>query len=203
MTLAWIMSAILFSIANTISPGPNNTLLTTTGANHGFVRALPHVAGTGVGIGLIFLALAIFGGEVLEHETFRNILKWTGIAYLAWLAWKIGSSKPLISGDHSDTSARPLTFTKAVMFQAVNPKVWLGGVGGILAYGAPSNGWSALAMGLAFSILFATISMPSAAVWAAIGKTIGHFLNSEKKLRLFNIAMALLLLVSLVPLFFI
>jgi threonine/homoserine/homoserine lactone efflux protein len=57
-------------------------LLTTTGANHGWPRALPHVLGTGVGICLIFLGLALFGGQVLQNAAFRSVLKWGGVAYL-------------------------------------------------------------------------------------------------------------------------
>lgn len=69
MTLSWILSVVLFTIAPSGSPGPNNMLLTTTGTNHGFSRSLPHVFGTRLGICLIFLGIAAFGSQLLQNET--------------------------------------------------------------------------------------------------------------------------------------
>lgn len=199
MTLGWILSVIFFSVASSGSPGPNNMLLTTTGANYGFVRSLPHVLGTGVGICLILLALGMFGSQLLENETFRNVLKWGGVAYLVWLAFKIATSRPTAASKGDEDSARPLTFMQAVLFQALNPKVWLAGASGILTYGAVAEGWSALAMSVAFALLFASISMPCGASWALIGTSARHALRSDRALRTFNVAMAVLLLASLVP----
>ncbi|CAN7329663.1 LysE family translocator [Rhizobium sp. LjRoot258] len=123
---------VLFAIASSGSPGPNNMLLTTTGANYGFARSLPHVFGTGVGICIIFLGLGVFGSQLLENETFRNVLKWGGVVYLAWLALKIATSRPDAASQGDADSAQPLTFIQALFFQALNPKVWLGGASGIL-----------------------------------------------------------------------
>src|SRR5260221_13469466 len=116
MTPSWMLSVILFAIASSGSPGPNNMLLTATGANHGFARSLPHVFGTGVGICLIFLGLGMFGSQLLENETFRNVLKGGGVAYLAWLAFKIATSRPKSASKEDAGGARPLTFIQAVLF---------------------------------------------------------------------------------------
>ncbi|WP_231698926.1 LysE family translocator [Sinorhizobium fredii] len=172
-------------------------LLTTTGANHGFARAMPHVFGTGVGICLILVGLGLFGSQLLENGTFRGILKWGGMAYLIWLAYRIGTSRPKAESD--DESAKPLGFLQAILFQALNPKVWLGGASGIVAYGAVAGEWTSLSMSLSFAILFSLISMPCGAVWALIGASARHLLRSERALRLFDVTMVLLLLASLVP----
>jgi threonine/homoserine/homoserine lactone efflux protein len=190
---------MFFSIASSGSPGPNNMLLATTGANNGFVRALPHVFGTGVGICLILTGLAVFGSRLLENETFRSVLKWGGVAYLAWLAFKIATSRPKVSLEGDAERARPLTFLQAVLFQALNPKVWLGGASGILTYGTAPDARTALTMGIAFAVVFALVSMPCGAAWAQIGASARYLLRSDHALRLFNVTMALLLLVSLVP----
>ncbi|MCB5173918.1 LysE family translocator [Microvirga lenta] len=184
-------------MASSGSPGPNNMLLTTTGANHGFSRALPHILGTGVGIGAILLGLSLFGSQLLENDTFRNVLKWGGVTYLAYLAFKIATSRPKAASETE--GARPLNFIQAVLFQALNPKVWLGGASGIVAFGAASEEWNALMMSMAFTVLFAVLSMPCGAVWALIGSSARHFLRSDRALRAFNVTMALLLLASLIP----
>ncbi|MDZ4078422.1 MULTISPECIES: hypothetical protein [Hydrocarboniphaga] len=55
MTVAAFASLILFSFAMSITPGPNNLLLTTSGLTYGFRRTLPAMAGTLVGIAALFL----------------------------------------------------------------------------------------------------------------------------------------------------
>jgi threonine/homoserine/homoserine lactone efflux protein len=174
-------------------------VLTTTGANYGFARSLPHVFGTGVGICLIFLGLGVFGSQLLQNETFRNALKWGGVLYLAWLAFKISTSRLEVSLRGEALSAQPLNFIQAGFFQALNLKVWLGGASGILTYGSVSEGWSALAMSVAFAVVFATVSMPCGASWSLVGSSTRYLLRSTRSLRMFNIAMAILLLASLVP----
>ena len=198
MTASWILSVIFFAVASSGSPGPNNMLLTATGASYGFSRSLPHILGTGVGICLIFLGLAFFGSQLLQNESFRNVLKWAGVLYLAWLVVKIATGRPQVSAS-AKTSGRPLNFVQAVFFQALNPKVWLGGASGILSYAAVSNGWSALEMSVAFAIIFATVSMPCGASWALMGASARYVLRSTRALRIFNVVMALLLLASLIP----
>jgi threonine/homoserine/homoserine lactone efflux protein len=199
MTVNWILSVVLFTIASSGSPGPNNMLLTTTGVNHGFARSLPHVFGTGVGICLILLGLAAFGSQLLQNETFRDVLKWGGVLYLAWLALKIATSRPNVSSEENRDIAKPLSLVQAILFQALNPKVWLGGASGILSFGSSSEGWSALAMSCAFALMFAVISMPCGAIWALLGSSARYLLRSPRSLQIFNIAMAVLLLASLVP----
>ncbi len=199
MTITWLLSAALFSAVSSGSPGPNNMLLTTTGANHGFARALPHILGTGFGICIVMVGLAVFGSGLMANTTFRTTLKWAGIAYLVWLAWKIATARPKTLDDGTVTAAPPLTFPQAVLFQAANPKVWIGGISGIAAFGSALNGASALVMGVTFSVLFSLIAMPCGAIWAATGGAVGRLLRSETSLRRFNLVMALLLLVSLIP----
>jgi threonine/homoserine/homoserine lactone efflux protein len=47
--------------------------------------------------------------------------------------------------------------------------------------------------------VFACINLPSVSVWAWMGVQVKRFLGTGARLRAFNIAMALLLVASLVP----
>src|SRR6185369_7425966 len=38
-----------YSFVMSVTPGPNNVLLTTSGANFGYRRTLPHIVGIGIG----------------------------------------------------------------------------------------------------------------------------------------------------------
>ena len=45
MNSEWVIlgPAALYMMSMTLTPGPNNVMLTATGANYGFRRTLPHM----------------------------------------------------------------------------------------------------------------------------------------------------------------
>ena len=53
MDWAWIMAASGFAFAMAGTPGPNNTMVTASGANYGFRRTLPVAIGMSIGVAVI------------------------------------------------------------------------------------------------------------------------------------------------------
>ncbi|MDP1642869.1 MAG: LysE family translocator [Phenylobacterium sp.] len=184
----------LFAFASSITPGPNNAMLMTSGANYGFARTLPHLAGVVLGFTILLLAVGFgLGGLFSAHPTAHTALKALGAAYLLWLAWKIAGAEGM--GERA-ASARPFTFLQAAGFQWVNPKAWTMAVGVAAAY-VPQQG-GVLDMLIAGLVVFA-ISIPCAAAWAGSGVALRRLLEEPSALRLFNWTMAALLLASLAP----
>ncbi|MGQ3018095.1 LysE family translocator [Phenylobacterium sp.] len=184
----------LFAFASSITPGPNNAMLMASGANYGFARTLPHLAG--VVLGFTFLLLAVgfgLGGLFATFPAAHTLLKGLGAVYLVWLAWKIATAGAMGEGA---SVGRPLTFLQAAGFQWVNPKAWTMAVGVAAAY-VPRQG-GALDMLVAGLVVFA-ISIPCAAAWAGSGVALRRILERPSALRLFNWSMAALLLASLAP----
>jgi len=70
-------------------------------------------------------------------------------------------------------------------------------IGAIATY-APADGGT-LAV-ITSAVLYAVVNAPSVAVWAAFGTTPRRWLTDRRHLRIFNIAMAVLLVMSLYPL---
>jgi threonine/homoserine/homoserine lactone efflux protein len=126
------------------------------------------------------------------------VLKWVGVAYLLYLAWGIASADPSAKEEPGAAggAGRPLTFWQAAVFQWVNPKAWVMAVGGISAYAAiasfPLN--AVLIAGL-----FGGLGFGSSGAWVAFGQGLRRLLSNARALRAFNIAMALALVASLVP----
>lgn len=184
----------LFAFASSITPGPNNAMLMTSGANYGFARTLPHLAGVVLGFTILLLAVGFgLGGLFSAHPAAHTALKALGAAYLLWLAWKIAGAEGM--GERA-ASARPFTFLQAAGFQWVNPKAWTMAVGVAAAY-VPQQG-GVLDMLIAGLVVFA-ISIPCAAAWAGSGVALRRLLEEPSALRLFNWTMAALLLASLAP----
>ncbi len=55
MAIEWILPLAGFAWVTCITPGPNNILLTASGARFGFRRTVPHVLGISAGMGLMLM----------------------------------------------------------------------------------------------------------------------------------------------------
>jgi len=50
---------VTFALATSITPGPNNIMLTASGANFGFRRTIPHMLGVAIGFTVMVLAIGL------------------------------------------------------------------------------------------------------------------------------------------------
>ena len=194
-SLFWIPLA-LFVFVNSITPGPNNVMLTAAGANFGYRRCLPHMLGISIGAAIMVLLVGAGLGAVFERvPAAYAALRFIGAGYLVYLAWRLARS----SGP-ADTAqrGRPFTFWEAAAFQWVNPKAWIMVVGMLATYMPPN--YPAHQLVLAACVL-AIVNYPSISFWTLFGTAVGKLLHSPRALQRFNLAMAALLLLSLYPIF--
>jgi threonine/homoserine/homoserine lactone efflux protein len=49
------------------------------------------------------------------------------------------------------------------------------------------------------TLVFGAVNLPSVAAWAAFGSALRNVLREPRKVRIFNVAMAILLVASIVP----
>ncbi|MFP3544499.1 LysE family translocator [Rhizobium sp. SIMBA_035] len=194
MPLDTFAALVLFAFTTSITPGPNNMMLFTSGVNFGFRRTIPHMLGIGAGFLSLLLAVGLGLGAVLHTvPALYTALKFAGGAYLLWIAWKIGSSRSLSEGK---TSAVPMSFLSAAAFQWINPKAWVMAVTAMATYTNPDfYVVSVLIVGLAFAL----VNVPSVSTWAGFGSALRDWLSDPARLKWFNITMALLLVLSLWP----
>lgn len=196
MDWAWFLAASGFAFAMAGTPGPNNTMVTASGANYGFRRTLPVAIGMGAGVAVIIFIVAAVGGSVIAEPRVHLALKWLGIAYLLWLAWRIANAVP--AGAVPDGSVqRPFGFFEGALLQLVNPKLWVMVAGAVVTYGKGPAG--DLTVPAVFAVIFGGATLVSTVAWTGIGVGAARFLARERSLRIFNRAMALLLVLSLVP----
>lgn len=180
-----------FAFATSITPGPNNLMLLGSGANYGFTRTLPHLLGVSLGHSFLILCCGLgLAALFAAQPVLQDVLQVVASVYLVWLAWKIGSASPRpIEGT---SGGRPLTFLQAAAFQWVNPKGISMALGAITLYAGPGT-WSAMAV----AAVFCAVNLPSCTTWALLGTQVSRALKKPAHMRAFNIAMALLLLATL------
>jgi threonine/homoserine/homoserine lactone efflux protein len=193
-----LLPLIGFVLVSTFTPGPNNLMCLTSGANFGLARTIPHIAGISVGFPIMIVAVGLGLGYVFDAWPVTHvILQWLALAYMLWLAWRIvQAGRP----EAERTDARPLTVFEAAAFQLVNPKAWAIIFGATALY-TTANGNRALEIGL-IALLFGLICFPNGVVWALFGRAIAGFLQDDRRRFWFNVVMAVLLVVSVLPTMF-
>jgi threonine/homoserine/homoserine lactone efflux protein len=190
-------SIILFVIATCVTPGPNNVMLMSSGANFGMGRTMRHLAGINIGFPLMLMAVGLGAGAIFrQYPWLQDGLKVIGAVYLLYLAYRIAST-PVVNMD--DPSGKPLGFTAAALFQWVNPKAWVMAVGAVLAFTSTLGPFSVQVVLIA--LLFFLFGSPCSLIWVFFGQYLRRFLNRPSCLKAFNITMSLVLLISLIPVF--
>ncbi|HKT98457.1 MAG TPA: LysE family translocator [Paraburkholderia sp.] len=189
-------AGMLFVVVTTITPGPNNTMLLASGVNFGFRRTVPHILGISAGVVVLMLSVGFGLGEVFRHVPWLyTAMEAASGAYLLWLAWKIGTSGMI---KEKSGERRPMRFHEAIAFQWINPKAWMMVLTAATTIRLSADfGVNSVVM----AALFYVIGLPCICLWAAFGTGMRRFLDDPRRLRTFNIAMALALVASMYPLF--
>ncbi|WP_415922085.1 LysE family translocator [Tateyamaria sp. SN6-1] len=182
-----------FAFVSSITPGPNNLMLMASGANFGFRASVPHMLG--IGIGFVVMVMLVGAGLAqifTTYPTSHTVLKTVSVIYLMYLAWKIATAAPTAT---SGSTGKPMTFLQAAAFQWVNPKAWTMALTAVTVYSPGTGLW---AIGLV-ALIFGAINLPAVSSWTLLGQGMARVLTNPARLRLFNWTMAVLLLLSLVP----
>ncbi|PCH82640.1 MAG: threonine transporter RhtB [Hyphomicrobiales bacterium] len=137
-----IISMSIFALVGAISPGPVNFIATGTGANHGFVKALPYVFGATISYTLIVLfSGAGIGALITDKSNVAKMIQYAGAVYLLYLSYKISMIRPRQSdGLSSEPAVIPPGLLDGALAQGLNPKAWLvamSGVGLFVAENSP------------------------------------------------------------------
>jgi len=197
MTYEMILPLMMFALVSSITPGPNNLMLLASGANFGFRRSVPHMLGISLGFALMALLVGIGLAQVFElYPVLKLVLKVLAVVYMLYLAWKIANATApkAVSG-----AGKPFTFLQAAAFQWVNPKAWAMALTAVTVY-APNQELVVIAV---VAGVFTAVNLPSVTFWAVLGQQAQRVLTNQRRLRAFNITMAVLLIGSLYSVLFI
>ena len=203
---------LVLATAMSFSPGPNTTLASALGANHGLRRAMPFVCAVPVGWGVMLGLCALgLGALLLAVPLLIWAVKLLGVAYLLWLAARLIGFRPQFPGQSGDAApmgvASPpdVTFWQGAALQFVNIKAWLFAL-------AVVSGWIAgrSDAGLRFAIVLPVMlfyAFASNLTYAMAGSLLRDWLagpgESGRRLVWFNRLMALVLVATAVWMFFV
>jgi threonine/homoserine/homoserine lactone efflux protein len=176
---------ISYIVVMSITPGPNNLMLATSGVNFGLRRTLPHLVGISLGCGFLCLCITFSLSLIMSTiSAIRLPLAILGCLYLLWLSWKIWLAGSPVGRER----ARPMTMKAAILFQWINPKAWMMLINAAILFTAKDGSITNSALLLALS--FTVIGFPCVYVWALMGDRLRETLQIGWRLRVFNGLMA-------------
>ena len=190
-----VFAIALFAFSSGITPGPNNIMLMSSGVNFGVKASLPHLAGICIGFPCMVLAIGMGLSALFQtYPILHLVIKYVGITYLLYLAWLIAHSSSKMEGKQT---SKPLSFIQAAAFQWVNPKGWIMAVGAVATFTSIEQPLTPQVVTIAS--VFLSIAFPCAIVWLGFGVALKRLLKNQGQQKWFNITMALLLVVSIIP----
>ncbi|HEV8689694.1 MAG TPA: LysE family translocator [Ideonella sp.] len=182
-----LMPMMTYCLVMSSTPGPNNMMLTASGAHFGYRGSLPQILGINVG-GFVqtFVTCLGLGALFVAYPALHATLRFAGAAYMLYLAWQ------LTGGAVSEAQlARPVSFVQGALFQAVNPKSWIKAI--TLASVFMPTGMSTLWGALLVASIGLVIGFPCISMWALFGVAIRRLLTDARRMRVFNAIMGITL----------
>lgn len=191
-----LVGVAVFGFVTSVTPGPNNTFLLTSGMNFGWRRSIAYINGIMAGLLLMIASMYLGIGQLFKtYPLIQQILKYVGFAYILYMAYSIIRS----TFKHKHETVERTGFFKSTIFQLVNPKAWIVVIAFVAAY-IPSTAslWEAIAI----VAVFLVTTYPGALIWATFGELVSGWLSKQTTRRIFNVTAAVLLVISMVPVLF-
>lgn len=184
-----LLSMLSFSLAMSITPGPVNMIILSSGIRYGVMSTIPYVSGATVGFTLLLLFIGFgFSQFINAYPFFQSYLAIVGSLYIIYIGYKIAFSKPTLEVNKQDAPK----FYEGFLLQWINPKAWIACVSGASIFSS-REGYGPF---LTFTIIYFIVCYISLGVWAILGDKVSYFLKDHFRLRLFNIIMGLLLMIT-------
>jgi threonine/homoserine/homoserine lactone efflux protein len=195
MPLQPYLPLTLFVVVATVTPGGATTLATASGAHFGFRRSLPYMMGIAAGLASMGAAAAAgLGSVLLALPALQLGMKAAGSLYLVWLAVRIARNGSPGSGA---SLRNPAGFASGVWMLWHNPKGWAMTLGAAASFAALASG--PLRLGALLGAAFGVAALASLSLWCCAGLVFARLLHTELQWRLLNGALALLLVMSIAP----
>jgi threonine/homoserine/homoserine lactone efflux protein len=122
------------------------------------------------------------------------VLKIVGSAYLLWLAIRIGTAgaPKSVAG-----KAAPVGFLGGLLLLLVNPKGWTMALGAAASFSTIAA--DPLRLAAIMGVTFGLAAIVSLSLWCLGGTILARALSTERQWLILNVALAVLLTASIIP----
>ena len=187
--MSLLIAMISFSLAMSISPGPVNMVIVSSGASYGIRKTFSFVSGATIGFTLLLLFIGLGFYRIIDlYPFFLKYLAVAGSLFIIYMGYLLASSTSEL-----DIKKEKLpTFMQGFLLQWLNPKAWIACVAGVSLFSVPNDN----GVFLSFSLVYFIVCYLALFSWSVLGDKVTIFLNSKFRLRVFNILMGVLLIIT-------
>ena len=189
MSISFFISMLSFCIVLSISPGPVNAMIVTSGLNNGFRKTFSFISGATIGFTLLLLSIAFTYEKFLisSNNQFLLFLEIFGSLFIIYMGYKIASTSMF---DLSVKESKTLKFYEGFLLQWLNPKAWLACLAGVSMF---VNSQITLVI---FVIMYFVVCYVCLSLWGILGHKASMFFDTAFKVKVFNMSMGILLIIS-------
>lgn len=184
-----IIAMCIFSFVMSISPGPINLVIVSSGANYGFKRTMSFVSGATIGFTLLLMFVGFGFIKIIQaYPLLFDYLSLAGSVFILYIGYKIvtsSSSQIEVKNDESIPK-----FYEGFLLQWLNPKAWIAAASGISMFSSTNNHL------FAFIVIYFLICYACLSVWAILGNATTMLLKFNNGLSFFNKGMGLVLIAT-------
>src|SRR5471030_719392 len=188
---AFALTALIIEI----TPGPNMGYLAVLSLSRGWQAGVSAVTGVAIGHAVYGVAAALGVAALIDASPLLyEILRWTGVAYMLWLAWETWFSdtetSPDVATSDSHSHAR-VAFQRGLITNLLNPKAAIFFITVVPNFVRPDS--SVMLQTLMLSGIFVAIATTVHTLIVVLASRLQHFATSESRRRPVRRALALLL----------
>lgn len=193
--MSLFIAMCLFSLSMSISPGPVNITILSSGVNYGFKHSLPFVFGSTIGFTFLLTTVGLgISNLVAQVPIFYELLRYIGAGYMSYIGYKI-----IVSHTEIELKEEQLPrFRHGFLMQWLNPKAWIACFSGVSAF--VSN--SSYSMLLVFVCIYFLICYLSLASWALLGSKLQFLMKVKNGIKVLNLVMGGSLIIVAICLLF-
>jgi threonine/homoserine/homoserine lactone efflux protein len=185
---------VLTALTIEITPGPNMGYLAVLSLSRGWRIGVAAVIGVALGHAVYGVAAALGVAAAIDNsKLLYEILRWTGVAYMLWLAYETWSSEtetlPDVTTDHAAHVG--LAFRRRLITNLLNPKAAIFFVAVVPTFVRPDG--SVVVQTLLLSAIFVAVATAVHAAIVLLASRVQHFASPPARRRSVRRALALVL----------
>lgn len=187
--MSLLIAMFSFSLLMSISPGPVNMVIISSGANYGVRKTFPFVSGAAIGFTLLLLFIGLGFYEVIAlYPDLLTYLSVAGAAFIIYMGYLIATSVP----DLAIEKRKQPTFTQGFLLQWLNPKAWIACIASVPLFSSHDSHSTFLT----FSFIYFFVCYLSLFFWSVLGDKATIIINSQSRLVLLNRSTGVFLIVT-------
>jgi threonine/homoserine/homoserine lactone efflux protein len=178
-----------------ITPGPNMTYLAALSLTNGMRTGYAAVAGIALGLTTYGVIAALGLAALIDHSPLLyGLLRWSGVAYLLWLAWESWASEREAAPQAADgKDGQPwLAFRRGLITNLLNPKAAVFYVA-VLPEFIRVDGGPVVLQTLLLSVIYVAIATSIHSAIVALASTLQTTVATAERRRTIRRGLALVL----------